>query len=154
MAIYEMKCIAWLLISINVGKNVISRKRKKHQSVILLTCWFYAIKREKKCSQDILLYSTSIQIHFHNQYFPYVSSLFNKYLQYKQFLLNVYSAHHIWEFKFEIVFFSDARDAMAKALYGRLFGWIVNKANCLLVPDDMPLNSLLTEIGKSLLFFF
>lgn len=31
---------------------------------------------------------------------------------------------------------SDARDAVSKALYGRLFGWIVNKINQLLAPKD------------------
>lgn len=31
---------------------------------------------------------------------------------------------------------SDARDAVSKALYGRLFGWIVNKINQLLAPKN------------------
>lgn len=31
---------------------------------------------------------------------------------------------------------SDARDAVSKAMYGRLFGWIVNKINQLLAPKD------------------
>lgn len=43
---------------------------------------------------------------------------------------------------------SDARDAMAKTLYGRLFGWIVNKINCLLAPEeDIPPDEV-REIGK------
>ncbi|CAL1540613.1 unnamed protein product [Lymnaea stagnalis] len=47
----------------------------------------------------------------------------------------------------------DARDAMAKTLYGRLFGWIVNKINCLLAPEDQR-ESLLSEIGILDIFGF
>ncbi|KAK0070267.1 myosin-IIIb [Biomphalaria pfeifferi] len=45
----------------------------------------------------------------------------------------------------------DARDAMSKALYGRLFGWIVNKINCLLVPENQAAN---LEIGILDIFGF
>ncbi|RUS80244.1 hypothetical protein EGW08_012009, partial [Elysia chlorotica] len=48
----------------------------------------------------------------------------------------------------------DAREAMAKAVYGRLFGWIVNKINCLLVPNDLDLNKGFTEIGILDIFGF
>ena len=43
---------------------------------------------------------------------------------------------------------TDARDAMTKAVYGRLFGWIVNKVNHLLAPEQVIDPSLLSEIGK------
>ncbi|GFO14637.1 myosin-iiib [Plakobranchus ocellatus] len=48
----------------------------------------------------------------------------------------------------------DAREAMAKAVYGRLFGWIVNKINCLLVPDDQKLGASFSEIGILDIFGF
>ena len=44
---------------------------------------------------------------------------------------------------------TDARDAMTKAVYGRLFGWIVNKVNQLLAPEQDIDPSLLSEIGKA-----
>ncbi|XP_048250149.1 myosin-IIIb-like isoform X2 [Haliotis rufescens] len=48
----------------------------------------------------------------------------------------------------------DARDAMAKTLYGRLFGWIVNKINCLLAPEeDIPPDEV-REIGILDIFGF
>ena len=43
--------------------------------------------------------------------------------------------------------FSDVRDATAKALYGRLFGWIVNKVNQLLAPPMASRGDEVTEIG-------
>lgn len=33
---------------------------------------------------------------------------------------------------------AEVRDAMGKALYGRLFNWIVNRINVLLRPDGDP----------------
>lgn len=43
---------------------------------------------------------------------------------------------------------SDVRDALAKALYGRLFSWIVNKVNQLLAPEEDLSSSSITEIGE------
>ena len=43
----------------------------------------------------------------------------------------------------------DVRDATAKALYGRLFGWIVNKVNQLLAPPMASRGEEVTEIGTS-----
>ncbi|XP_035829712.1 unconventional myosin-VIIa [Aplysia californica] len=48
----------------------------------------------------------------------------------------------------------DARDAMAKAVYGRLFGWIVNKVNCLLVPENQDPDAKFNEIGILDIFGF
>lgn len=45
--------------------------------------------------------------------------------------------------------FSDVRDATAKALYGRLFGWIVNKVNQLLAPPMASRGDEVTEIGTT-----
>lgn len=44
-------------------------------------------------------------------------------------------------------YFIDVRDATAKALYGRLFGWIVNKVNQLLAPPMASRGEEVTEIG-------
>ena len=43
----------------------------------------------------------------------------------------------------------DVRDATSKAMYGRLFGWIVNKVNQLLAPPLASRGEEVTEIGKS-----
>ncbi|KAK7115853.1 myosin-IIIb-like isoform X2 [Littorina saxatilis] len=48
----------------------------------------------------------------------------------------------------------DARDAMTKAVYGRLFGWIVNKINQLLAPEIDVDPHLMTEIGILDIFGF
>lgn len=48
----------------------------------------------------------------------------------------------------------DARDAMAKAVYGRLFGWIVNKVNQLLAPEIVYDPKDLSEIGILDIFGF
>ncbi|XP_063970526.1 myosin-IIIb-like isoform X1 [Lytechinus pictus] len=48
----------------------------------------------------------------------------------------------------------DARDAMTKALYGRLFSWIVNKINQLLAPEEQLDPSQATEIGILDIFGF
>ena len=52
-----------------------------------------------------------------------------------------------------LTFILDARDAMAKAIYGRLFGWIVNKINCLIAPVE-PDHLNFKEIGKYFANFF
>ena len=49
---------------------------------------------------------------------------------------------------FYVIIFTDVRDATAKALYGRLFGWIVNKVNQLLAPPMASRGEDVTEIGK------
>ena len=46
-----------------------------------------------------------------------------------------------------VFYFTDVRDATAKALYGRLFGWIVNKVNQLLAPPMASRGEEVTEIG-------
>ncbi|PIK41081.1 putative myosin-IIIb [Apostichopus japonicus] len=43
----------------------------------------------------------------------------------------------------------NVRDALAKALYGRLFSWIVNKVNQLLAPEEDLSSSSITEIASS-----
>lgn len=48
-----------------------------------------------------------------------------------------------------VFYFIDVRDATAKALYGRLFGWIVNKVNQLLAPPMASRGEDVTEIGMS-----
>jgi len=48
----------------------------------------------------------------------------------------------------------DVRDATAKALYGRLFGWIVNKVNQLLAPPMASRGEEVTEIGILDIFGF
>eukprot|EP00057_Strongylocentrotus_purpuratus_P016460 XP_011670934.1 PREDICTED: myosin-IIIb [Strongylocentrotus purpuratus] len=48
----------------------------------------------------------------------------------------------------------DARDAMTKALYGRLFSWIVNKINQLLAPEEQLDPSQASEIGILDIFGF
>ena len=46
------------------------------------------------------------------------------------------------------LFLSDARDAIGKQLYGRLFSWIVNKVNTILAPREILSESEQQEIGK------
>ena len=46
-----------------------------------------------------------------------------------------------------VFYFIDVRDATAKALFGRLFGWIVNKVNQLLAPPMASRGEKVTEIG-------
>lgn len=50
----------------------------------------------------------------------------------------------IWSY-----FLSDARDSIAKVVYGRVFGWIVSKINELLA-HKLDTNVELSEIGKTL----
>ena len=50
------------------------------------------------------------------------------------------------------IIFSEARDAVAKALYGRLFSWIVNKVNTLLAPTGQDPGKHMEEIGEKILF--
>ncbi|CAH1797083.1 unnamed protein product [Owenia fusiformis] len=48
----------------------------------------------------------------------------------------------------------DARDALAKAIYGRLFSWIINKVNSLLAPKDLSGQTETNEIGILDIFGF
>jgi len=49
---------------------------------------------------------------------------------------------------------TEARDAVAKALYGRLFSWIVNRVNTLLVPRESFDPDKVQEIGILDIFGF
>jgi myosin heavy subunit len=53
-----------------------------------------------------------------------------------------------------IFYIIEARDAVAKILYGRLFGWIVNKVNQLLAPTHIVPHSEQREIGILDIFGF
>eukprot|EP00118_Oscarella_pearsei_P013160 m.102196 g.102196 ORF g.102196 m.102196 type:complete len:1038 (+) comp37156_c0_seq1:160-3273(+) len=48
----------------------------------------------------------------------------------------------------------DARDAIAKAVYGRLFSWIVNRVNSLLAPEGRVSSTDMAEIGILDIFGF
>ncbi|ESO88100.1 hypothetical protein LOTGIDRAFT_219481 [Lottia gigantea] len=49
---------------------------------------------------------------------------------------------------------ADCRDALSKAIYGRLFGWIVNKINQLLAPEQLSYRQEYREIGILDIFGF
>lgn len=67
--------------------------------------------------------------------------------------LNVFTAGEMVKRNYTMEKAEDARDAMAKAIYGRLFGWIVNKFNCLIAPID-PDHVNFKEIGILDIFGF